>query len=159
MKNNLLHSISSLINFWEHSSEPWGAKDNESKFIYANKKYHELLALPDKFNVEGRFDGELPASTSEFQTEFQEHDRKVERLKDRVTSVEIHAFNGLSYFQPWFFDKYPLIDDNGASIGTIFHGRAVDKMTLAHLNKIKVPKSLIFTPIITTANGRLMARQ
>ena len=44
--------------------------------------------MPDKFNIEGRFYGELPASKSEFLTEFQEHDRKVERLKDRVTSFK-----------------------------------------------------------------------
>ncbi|MGP2423973.1 helix-turn-helix transcriptional regulator [Yersinia sp. 2538 StPb PI] len=146
MKTNLLESLNVLIRFWAQSSEPWGAKDNNSIFIYANKKYHELLSLPDKFNVEGRLDGELPASTSEFQNEFQQHDRKVELSQDRITSVEIHAFEGHPYFQPWFFDKYPLIDENGVSVGTIFHGRTVDNMILTHLNKIKTPTSLVFTP-------------
>lgn len=84
-----------------------GVKDNKSQFIYANKKYHQLLALPDGFSVEGRLDGELPASTSEFQTEFQAHDRKVELLKDRVTSLEIHTFGGKTYVQPWFLINIP----------------------------------------------------
>ncbi|WP_077295434.1 helix-turn-helix transcriptional regulator [Yersinia proxima] len=150
----LSESLKILIQSWEHSSEPWGAKDNQSRFIYANNRYHKLLALPDKFSVEGRFDGELPASTSDFQSEFQEHDRKVELLQDRVTSVEIHAFEGNSYFQPWFFDKYPLIDENGISIGTIFHGRTVDNMTLTYLNKIKIPTSLVFTPPSTLFSNR-----
>ncbi|HHL2562158.1 TPA: helix-turn-helix transcriptional regulator [Yersinia enterocolitica] len=150
----LFESLKILIQSWEHSSEPWGAKDNQSRFIYANNRYHKLLALPDKFSVEGRFDGELPASTSDFQSEFQEHDRKVELLQDRVTSVEIHAFEGNSYFQPWFFDKYPLIDENGISIGTIFHGRTVDNMTLTYLNKIKIPTSLVFTPPSTLFSNR-----
>ncbi|CNL64784.1 LuxR family transcription regulatory protein [Yersinia aldovae] len=139
-------SLKALIRFWARSSEPWGAKDNKSRFIYANNRYHKLLALPDKFSVEGRLDGELPASTSDFQSEFQQHDRKVELLQDRVTSVEIHAFEGNAYFQPWFFDKYPLIDENGISIGTIFHGRAVNNMTLTYLNRIKTSTSLVFTP-------------
>ncbi|WP_338117367.1 helix-turn-helix transcriptional regulator [Pantoea cypripedii] len=135
-----------MIKFWEVSSEPWGAKDRNSKFIYANKRYHELLSLPYGFNVEGRYDGELPASTAEFQNEFQAHDRKVEKLLDRVTSIEIHPFEQNHYLQPWYFDKYPLMDSHGVCIGTIFHGRPVEMITLTRLDKIKIPSSLVFTP-------------
>ncbi|CAM4047561.1 helix-turn-helix transcriptional regulator [Xenorhabdus thuongxuanensis] len=138
--------IKPLIKFWEISNEPWGAKDHTSKFIYANKKYHELLSLPKGYNVEGHFDGELPASTANFQDEFQKHDRKVETLLDRVTSIEIHPFQNLPYLQPWYFDKYPLIDENGICRGTIFHGRPVDTITLEKLKKINMQTSLVFTP-------------
>ncbi|WP_145518102.1 helix-turn-helix transcriptional regulator [Yersinia bercovieri] len=154
MKEDISQTLNVLIRFWAQSSEPWGVKDNKSQFIYANKKYHQLLALPDGFSVEGRLDGELPASTSEFQTEFQAHDRKVELLKDRVTSLEIHTFGGKTYVQPWFFDKYPLIDEDGVSVGTIFHGRAVDNMALNHLSKIQIPTSLVFTPPSTLFSNR-----
>lgn len=140
------HSLQSLINFWSISNEPWGAKDKQSRFIYANKRYHELLSLPSGYNVEGRYDGELPAETSNFQSEFQAHDRKVEKLLDRVTSIEIHPFEKSPYLQPWYFDKYPLMDSRGSCIGTIFHGRPVETITLARLDKIKIPASLVFTP-------------
>lgn len=138
--------LQSLINFWRISNEPWGAKDRESRFIFANRKYHELLSLPSGYNVEGRFDGELPASTAEFEHEFQAHDRKVETLLDRVTSIEIHPFEKNSYLQPWYFDKYPLMDVNGNCVGTIFHGRPVEVIALRRLDKIKTPSSLVFTP-------------
>lgn len=138
--------INSLIPFWEISNEPWGAKDQTSKFIYANEKYKELLALPKRFDVCGRYDGELPASTSEFQSEFQKHDRQVEKKLDRVTSIEIHPFRGLPYLQPWYFDKFPLIDKSGNCKGTIFHGRPVDIITLDKLARINTQSSLIFTP-------------
>nr|WP_322887887.1 PAS domain-containing protein [Yersinia rochesterensis] len=141
MNENLYDALKLLIHFFALSSEPWGAKDNQSKFIYANDKYKSLLALLNKFFVEGRFDGELPAPTAEFQTDFQQHDRKVELLQDRITSIEIHAFDGQSYFQAWFFDKYPLIDKDGVSQGTIFHGRPVDNLLLKNLYKIKIPTS------------------
>ncbi|CDG88757.1 helix-turn-helix transcriptional regulator [Xenorhabdus bovienii] len=138
--------ISALINFWEISNEPWGAKDNNSKFIYANNKYNELLSLPKGYDVGGYYDGELPSTTSDFQDEFQKHDRKVESLLDRVTSIEIHPFKGLDYLQPWYFDKFPLIDESGECRGTIFHGRPVDTITLEKLKKINIQTSLIFTP-------------
>ncbi|MCW2477834.1 helix-turn-helix transcriptional regulator [Candidatus Symbiopectobacterium sp. NZEC135] len=140
------HLIKPLVHFWEISNEPWGAKDHTSKFIYANRKYHDLLALPKTYNVEGRLDGELPAATADFQIYFQLHDRKVEQLLDRVTSIEIHPFGNQPYLQPWYFDKYPLIDETGTCRGTIFHGRPVDTIALEKLKKIKTQTSLVFTP-------------
>ncbi|HDL8051662.1 TPA: helix-turn-helix transcriptional regulator, partial [Yersinia enterocolitica] len=83
---------------------------------------------------------------AEFELEFQEHDCKVKLLQDRITSVEIHAWDGRSYYQPYFVDKYPLMDENGISQGVICHGRPVEDIILTHINKIKVPTSLILTP-------------
>ncbi|EKN3872667.1 PAS domain-containing protein [Yersinia enterocolitica] len=146
MEASLFNSLQLLIRFWENSSEPWGVKDNQSRYVYANNRLHRLLALPDKFNMEGRTDGELPTPISEFQPEYQEHDRKVKLLQDRITSVEIHAWDGRSYYQPYFVDKYPLMDENGGSQGVICHGRPVEDIVLTYLNKIKIPISLILTP-------------
>ncbi|HEI6717531.1 TPA: PAS domain-containing protein [Yersinia enterocolitica] len=146
MEASLFNSLQLLIRFWENSSEPWGVKDNQSRYVYANNRLHRLLALPDKFNMEGRTDGELPTPISEFQPEYQEHDRKVKLLQDRITSVEIHAWDGRSYYQPYFVDKYPLMDENGVSQGVICHGRPVEDVVLTYLNKIKIPISLILTP-------------
>ncbi|WP_145536307.1 helix-turn-helix transcriptional regulator [Yersinia alsatica] len=146
MEKSLLDSFKMLIPFWENSSEAWGVKDNKSIFIYANDRFGELLGLPDKYNVEGRLDGELPAPTAEFQAEFQEHDRQAILSQERATTVEIHAFERRSYFQPYFCDKYPLIDEDGVAQGLIFHARPVQDIILTHLNKIKVPTSLMFTP-------------
>ncbi|HDL7147899.1 TPA: PAS domain-containing protein [Yersinia enterocolitica] len=146
MEASLFNSLQLLIRFWENSSEPWGVKDNQSRYVYANNRLHRLLALPDKFNMEGRTDGELPTPISEFQPEYQEHDRKVKLLQDRITSVEIHAWDGRSYYQPYFVDKYTLMDENGVSQGVICHGRPVEDVVLTYLNKIKIPISLILTP-------------
>ncbi|MBS0057006.1 helix-turn-helix transcriptional regulator [Yersinia sp. Marseille-Q3913] len=146
MDKSLTDSLEMLIRFWEHSSDPWGVKDNQSRFIYANPRYHKLLDLPDKYSMEGRLDGETPSSTAEFQDEFQRQDRQVELLQDRITMVDIHPYDGRSYLQPYFCDKYPLIDENGLSQGVIFHGKPVTDTILTRLTKIKIPTSLAFTP-------------
>lgn len=93
-------SINNMIRFWEVSQEPWGAKDATSTFIYANGAYCRLLGLPAGYDVSGRLDGELPASTARFQEQFQAHDRKVEAMQDRVTSIEIHPFEKHDWLQP-----------------------------------------------------------
>ncbi|CNJ70764.1 LuxR family transcription regulatory protein [Yersinia aldovae ATCC 35236] len=146
MEKTLSNSLEVLIRFWEHSSEPWEIKDNQSRYVYANHRFNKFLDLPDKYSVEGRFDGELPTPIAKFQDEFQRQDRQVEQLQDRITSVEIHLLNGLSYLTAYFCDKYPLIDENGVSQGVICHARPVNDIVLAHLNKIKTPGSLVFTP-------------
>lgn len=115
MEKILLTSLKMLIQFWNNSSEAWGVKDNKSVFIYVSDRFSELLGLPNGFNVEGRLDGELPAPTAEFQTEFQEHDRREILSQERATIIEIHAFERRSYFQPYFCDKYPLIDEQGVA--------------------------------------------
>ncbi len=146
MDKPLKNQLEILIRFWERSSEPWGARDNQSRFIYSNDRHHKLLGLSDKYNLEGRLDSELPSPTAAFQMEFQAHDRKVELSQERITSVEIHEWDGLSYLKPNFCDKYPLIDESGVSQGIIFHVRPVEDIILSRLTKIKAPTSLTFTP-------------
>ncbi len=146
MNKPLKNQLEILIRFWEHSSEPWVIRDNQSRFIYSNPRNNKLLGLPAKYNLEGRLDGEMPTPMADFQDKWQEHDRKVELLQDRITTAEIHVWDGSSHLQPNFCDKYPLIDESGVSQGVICHVRPVQDMILAHLNKIKTPTSLIFTP-------------
>ncbi|CNJ70737.1 LuxR family transcription regulatory protein [Yersinia aldovae ATCC 35236] len=146
MEKKLSNALEVFIHFWEHSSDPWVVRDNQSRFVYSNPRNHKLLGLPDNYSLEGRLDGEMPTPMAEFQDEWQEHDRKVELLQDRITTVEIHVWDGSSHLQPYFCDKYPLIDENGVSQGVICHVRPIQDIILAHLNKIKVPTSLIFTP-------------
>ncbi|AJJ62415.1 helix-turn-helix transcriptional regulator [Yersinia aldovae] len=154
MEKILLDSLEALIRFWDNSSEPWAVKDNQSKYIYGNPRLYKLLALPNQYSLEGRLDGELPTPISEFQAEFQLHDRKVELLQDRITSVDIQLYDGCSYFTPFFFDKYPLIDENGVSQGVICHGRPVQDIVLARISKIKVPTTLLFTSPSDTFTNR-----
>ncbi|AKP33718.1 helix-turn-helix transcriptional regulator [Yersinia aleksiciae] len=146
MEKSLTDSLEMLIRFWEHSSEPWGIKDNQSIFVYANRRVNKLLNLSDNYSIEGLLDGEIPTPAAEFQAEFQRHDRRVELLQERVTSVDIQLYDGNSYFTPYFCDKYPLIDEHGVSQGIIFHDRPVTDLMLTRLSKIKIPTTLIFTP-------------
>ena len=146
MYETLKNQLGIMIRFWEHSSEPWMVRDNQSRVIYANPRNRKFLGLPDQYDLEGRLDGEMPTPAAEFQDEFQRQDRQVELLQDGITMVGIHLVDGKSYLTPFFYDKYPLIDENGISQGVICHVRPVHYLMLTHLNKIKIPTSLMFTP-------------
>ncbi|MTD27246.1 helix-turn-helix transcriptional regulator [Erwinia sorbitola] len=138
--------ITPLVRFWEGSNEPWLVKNNLSQFVYANKRMYNFIGLSKEFKIEGRYDGELPLAMHEFEPAFQSHDRMVEKVKDRVTSVEIHEFDKQDFLQPWYSEKFPIIDEDGTPLGVIAHCRPVESIFITRLSKIKIPTSLVFTP-------------
>lgn len=103
-------------------TDPMGIKDNQSVFIMANRAYLTLLNLPEGFQIEGKKDCELPATTAEFADVFRQHDRKTEQKGCTVKSIEIHRFGKKQLIQPYIFNKTPLYHDNGNILGTLFHG-------------------------------------
>lgn len=138
--------IAPLIRFWDESDEPWWVKNSRSQFVYANKRMRDFIGLPQGYDILGRYDGELPVAVSEFEKSFQAHDRMVEKVKDRVTSIGIQRFDGHDYLQAWYTEKFPLIDESGNVLGVIPHCRPVEAIFITRLAKIKVPTSLVFTP-------------
>ncbi len=138
--------IAPLIRFWEGSKEPWIVRNNQSQFVYTNIRLRKFIGVPESFDMEGRYDGELPLAMHEFEPEFQAHDRKVEYEKDRVTSIEVHKFDDLDYLQPWYCEKLPILDEDGTPLGVIAHCRPVESIFITRLAKIKIPTSLMFTP-------------
>ena len=130
---------------WENLDHPCGAKNLQSQFVYANPAYRRLLALPAKFNLEGRFDHEMPAPTSEFAEEFRFHDRLVEEAGERRSSLEVNEFGPQKQLSAYFFDKFPIFDHDNKVIGTFFFGRrAVFLDTEFYLNGGR-PDSIILT--------------
>ncbi|MCJ3066404.1 helix-turn-helix transcriptional regulator [Klebsiella pneumoniae] len=137
--------IRDWIPTWEHLENPCGAKNLQSQFVYANPAYKRLLALPSNFNVEGRFDHEMPAPTAEFADDFRYHDRLVEELGDRRSSLEINEFGPQKQLSAYFFDKFPIYGHDNNILGTFFFGRrAVFLDTEFYLNGGR-PDSIILT--------------
>lgn len=128
MKNNWHNALGfSLIDHMGNSNEPWGYKDNNSYFVYANNAYKNLLNISPSFDIEGKKDGELPAPTSDFEAEFQVHDRMVEREEKKISSLEVNYFGAEQTIQAYKFTKYPCYDKNHKILGTIFHGEKLLK--------------------------------
>ncbi|HDL8496386.1 TPA: LuxR family transcriptional regulator, partial [Yersinia enterocolitica] len=74
-------SFGSLLSFMENNEEPWGVKDCESRFMYANKATLKFSQLPINFSIEGRLDNECPAQWADFAPDLQRQDREVETAK------------------------------------------------------------------------------
>ncbi|ASV34075.1 PAS domain-containing protein [Candidatus Hamiltonella defensa] len=148
------HSLSvlpaQLLMFWESSQEPWGVKDINSKYIYANPAYYQLLNInPKVFCIAGHLDDELPSPIASFASHFQQHDRQTIERKDRLCSIEIHPYETDQLMRLYYFDKYPLYEEHSRlCIGTIFHARKVEDLLLKKqlLSRVKPGYFLFYPP-------------
>lgn len=132
-------------NYMDNLDEPCGIKNKLSIFVYANKAYHELLNLPKGYSVVGRLDDELPASTSKYADSFRAHDRLVEQMGKRLSSLEIHPFGREQQLKAYFFDKTPYPNADGKIVGTFFHGRKAEYLSLHFYTSEELAESLSFT--------------
>ncbi|ATW29116.1 helix-turn-helix transcriptional regulator [Candidatus Williamhamiltonella defendens] len=121
-----------FVMLWETSQEPWGVKDVDSKYIYANRAYYRLLNInPATFCIVGHLDDQLPSPIADFAPHFQQHDRQTMQRQDRLCSIEIHPYEPDQLMRPYYFDKYPLYEAHSRlCIGTIFHARKVEEILL-----------------------------
>ncbi|KOY60401.1 helix-turn-helix transcriptional regulator [Photorhabdus heterorhabditis] len=145
MKNKLTIS-SQVINTMQQSNDPWGIKDQNSCFIYANKAFKYLQNFPNSFEYEGLYDDELPWDGAEFAKEFIAHDKNVMTKEQRVCSLETHVFGKEQILSSYFFEKTPLYHDDGSCIGIIFHGWPAQDFSLTRLYHGKLPASILFQP-------------
>ncbi|QBY45617.1 LuxR C-terminal-related transcriptional regulator (plasmid) [Arsenophonus nasoniae] len=124
MKKNISdNELGSLISFLRHESDPWGVKDLDSKFVYANNLSH--LGIKLDFNIEGMFDSELPHPVAELSSNLLIHDHKV--ISDRKKEIAIQTTLNFkeNRLKPYFFEKRPFYNQSGEIVGTIYHGREI----------------------------------
>ncbi|EYU13426.1 PAS domain-containing protein [Photorhabdus aegyptia] len=135
-----------LINMWKKSNEPWGAKDCQSRFIYANPAFYQLLNLPEDFDIIGYSMGELPSPIAEYAEEFHHQEQKAIRTMQRVTSLEAHQFGESNVKQTYICDKFPLFDENNDCIGIFFHMYKTQDFSVSYYYERTSPSILEFIP-------------
>ncbi|WP_075339122.1 helix-turn-helix transcriptional regulator [Yersinia enterocolitica] len=136
--------ITQHISSWERSHDPWGAKDCNYRFIYANQAYLELLNIPTGYDIRGCLEHDLRLIVSNLKDEYNAHERKVQELGDRVSCLEVNFFGRDRVLQPYFFDKMPFFDSSGSFSGTIIHGRKAEIYSHNLLLSDDSPRSLYF---------------
>ncbi|MCW7550496.1 PAS domain-containing protein [Photorhabdus sp. APURE] len=135
-----------LINMWKRSNEPWGAKDCQSKFIYANAAFYQLINLPEDFDIIGLSMGELPSPIAEYAEELHRQDQKAIQTMQRVTSLETHQFGENNVKQTYICDKFPLFDENNDCIGIFFHMYKAQDFSVSYYYERTSPSTLEFIP-------------
>ncbi|WP_342221509.1 helix-turn-helix transcriptional regulator [Candidatus Fukatsuia endosymbiont of Tuberolachnus salignus] len=135
-----------LILLCENSADPWGIKDNESRYLYANKAWFELLNLPANFSLKGRLGSDIPHLTAKFACYFQEHDRQVRETQQSLSSLDIYPYGRKQIVQPYICEKSPLYNEAGKCIGIIFHSRKCAFFSALQCINGELPHLPVFHP-------------
>ncbi|MDN3610761.1 helix-turn-helix transcriptional regulator [Vibrio ostreicida] len=145
---------SDLIAFWESFDWPCGLKDTHSRFIYINPAYRCMQNLAKSFDIAGRYDGELPTETHEYQDDFQKHDQLVLETNKTKSSIEIHPFGKNKILEGWIFHKKPFLK-NGQVEGIFFWAEPAKKLdTDIYTTFGSKPASIILNPPTSTLTDR-----
>ncbi|WP_391529075.1 helix-turn-helix transcriptional regulator [Photorhabdus akhurstii] len=145
MKKNYVISPQ-VINTMEQSNEPWGIKDKNSCFIYANQACKQVQNISISFDYEGLYDYDLPWDGAEFAKEFMIHDKMVMEKEERMRSLITHVHGKEQILSSYFFEKYPFYHEDGSCIGTIYHGWQAQDFSFTRLFRGKLPANIMFQP-------------
>ncbi|WP_342221959.1 LuxR C-terminal-related transcriptional regulator [Candidatus Fukatsuia endosymbiont of Tuberolachnus salignus] len=142
----------SFKSFMEIGGQPWGVRDNESRYVYANEAALDVFDLPVNFDIEGRLDNECPAPWSEFAGDFQRWDREAEKGKS-VGIISTQVYTRKKVLQPYFAEKFPLYKETVVGneikkecIGTAFYGRKLNFCSLPQYVSKLTPSILVLDP-------------
>ncbi|HII2981111.1 TPA: helix-turn-helix transcriptional regulator [Yersinia enterocolitica] len=154
--NMIVNSLSetSLISIMEKASIPWAIKDNSSKFVYLNESCLDLFDIQPGFDFEGRLDEEMPCSWSEYSDDFKAHDRKAEQSREGAEIIVTSSFGRERVISPWYFPKFPIYNQNGKVLGTVFFGKKFNFISICDFFNSLKPSVITLTPPVDDFSER-----
>ncbi|MGN1512395.1 helix-turn-helix transcriptional regulator [Yersinia enterocolitica] len=154
--NLIVNSLSetSLISIMEKASIPWAIKDNNSKFVYLNESCLDLFDIQPGFDFEGRLDEEMPCSWSEYSDDFKAHDRKAEQSREGAEIIVTSSFGRERVLSPWYFPKFPIYNQNGKVLGTVFFGKKFNFISICDFFNSLIPSVITLTPPVDDFSER-----
>lgn len=134
-----------FMHLFAQSAEPWGVKDAQSHYIYANQAYFDFLEIQEdiarditKFSYES-----VPALTP-LSGRLIAHDQKVMQTGQRLEAIGTLLIG--ENYRSFIFEKYPFYDDNGNIAGTMFHLKPFERLTMEYFLEKPFYGVTTFTP-------------
>lgn len=148
--NKFPHIDVSRLCFYESSSEPWGLKDLNSRYIYVNKPYLDLLNIPEEKNITGKTFEEVVGIRDDFSDSIHEHELLVIHNKKAVYSREVRTFGLEQQIELYIFKRMPYFSELNTVVAIEFNGMPWDKLAPIHsmndLSQTNSPRVLIKKP-------------
>ncbi|ECH2288275.1 PAS domain-containing protein [Yersinia pestis] len=120
-----------IIFFFEKSNEPWGIKDKESRYVYANKAYFDFLGVPMEKRNKIHFKSyDFIPSLKPLIEGLVSHDQEVMNTGVRYEAVGTLLING--QYRTFLFEKWPRYSKSGEINGTIFHLKPFELISMSY---------------------------
>ncbi|WP_108651092.1 PAS domain-containing protein [Dongshaea marina] len=102
-----------MLQFMDACLEPMALKDADSRFIYVNQSYRELLHLPDELDIRSLNVRQLPQEIAQFSELYLCQDQQIKKSKKSLSSLEINFFGKDRQLKSYLMRKTPLFNAQG----------------------------------------------
>ncbi|HDL8703331.1 TPA: helix-turn-helix transcriptional regulator, partial [Yersinia enterocolitica] len=123
-------------------------------FVYLNESCLDLFDIQSGFDFEGRLDEEMPCSWSEYSDDFKAHDRKAEQSREGAEIIVTSSFGRERVLSPWYFPKFPIYNQNGKVLGTVFFGKKFNFISICDFFNSLKPSVITLTPPVDDFSER-----
>lgn len=119
------------MHFFTKSEEPWGVKDTQSRYIYANPAYFNFLEIQsnEEKSITIYGDKAIPALAS-LASRLIAHDQKVMQTGQRLEAIGTLLIG--DNYRSFIFEKFPFFAENGTIVGTIFHLKPFERLSMGY---------------------------
>ncbi|MEA9389090.1 LuxR C-terminal-related transcriptional regulator [Acerihabitans sp. TG2] len=144
--NDLVPEITlpkSMLTLFDQMKEPYGIKDFESRYVYANKAVLALYGVKKMSEIVGKTEMEINSKLVEYNDagkEFTRQDKIVFSTDQSLNSLEIHP-EAVDY--PYIANKVPFRDINNKCIGVLAYAKKLEVYSLNDYVKGNMPGSLL----------------
>ncbi|MDD1781218.1 helix-turn-helix transcriptional regulator [Enterovibrio sp. ZSDZ35] len=127
--NNATPIPPTQISIFEQLPGCWGCKDKDSKFVYVNKNYVDLIGLDSPDALIGKTASELSPELAKYADNFSHQDKCVIKNQRKIRVLNVHPYSDGSW-QAHIVTKVPWYDEAGDVLGVIFNWESVDESAL-----------------------------
>lgn len=130
-----------LISILDQVPEPWGIKNLESRFVYANPALIRLNNLKSSSDMVGKIDHEVESRLAELGAEsFEEQDSQVFKTQQDLLTLELYP-EAVGY--PYVVRKYPYFNEKQECVGVVGYVKNLEVCSLDNYVKGSMPGSLL----------------
>ena len=119
---------------------PAGIKDENSKYLYVNQHYADIVGIKKPSDVIGLTVRDLPTTSSLSSTEYNEQDIKVMRSGKHLPAYCVYRIKSDNRIKVYRYVKYPFKDGNGRTKGVFFSTEDFTNKTAANIGAILCAK-------------------
>ncbi len=145
-KNNHIPDIklpASVVALFDQMTEPYGIKNHESRYLYANQAILDVYGLKKFTDIIGKTEREINSKLVECAlvvNEFMRQDRQVYDGHGQLNSLEVHP-GAVAY--PYLANKVPFRDESNRCVGVLAYAKKINVMGLNPFILQHMPGSLL----------------
>lgn len=133
------------MHFFTQSKEPWGVKDAQSRYIYANQAYFNFLEIHEDIVKDiTKFSYEAVPALASLAGRLIAHDQKVMQTGQRLEAVGTLLIG--ENYRSFIFEKYPFFEESGRIVGTVFHLKPFERLSMGYFLEKPFYGEATFTP-------------